>query len=95
MYCEMCGRRIATCKHHLVFGNGLRQLADKDNLCLTLCDNCHNMGKVTERIHDNPAAERLSKMLGQAIYERNMCERGMSIDESRESFRKRYGKSYL
>lgn len=38
-------------------------------------------------IHDNPMAERLSKMLGQAMFEAKIG--------SREEFRKRYGRSYL
>jgi hypothetical protein len=45
------------------------------------------MGKATERIHENPMAEKLSKMLGQAIWEKH--------NGDREAFRKRYGKSYL
>lgn len=45
------------------------------------------MGQITGRVHDNLMAERLSKMLGQAIYEGKIG--------SREDFRARYGKSYL
>ena len=40
-----------------------------------------------ERVHDNPMAEKLSKILGQAVYEAKIG--------SREEFRARYGKSYL
>lgn len=39
-------------------------------------------------------AEKLSKMFGQAIYERNKVAEGATIDEAREMFRKRYGQCY-
>ena len=84
--CFFCGRP-AEGEHHLLFGNGIRKLADEDGLKIPMCSNCHTTGKLTERIHDNPIAERLSKMLGQAVYESKIG--------SREEFRKRYGKSYL
>ena len=58
-----------------------------DGLKVPSCNNCHNMGQITGRVHDNLMAERLSKMLGQAIYESKIG--------SREEFRVRYGKSYL
>ena len=62
-------------------------LAEQDGLKVPACNKCHNMGKQIERIHENIMAEKLSKMLGQAIYESKIG--------TREEFRKRYGKSYL
>lgn len=84
--CFFCGRP-AECEHHLLFGRGIRELAEQDGLKVPACSNCYNMGKVTERIHDNPMAEKLSKILGQAVYEAKIG--------NREDFRARYGKSYL
>ncbi|MBN2878670.1 MAG: hypothetical protein JXN65_03475 [Clostridia bacterium] len=84
--CFFCGAP-AECEHHLLFGSGTRQLADKDGLKVPSCNKCHNMGQINERIHENPMAEKLSKMLGQAIYESKIG--------TREEFRRRYGKSYL
>lgn len=84
--CFFCGRP-AESEHHLLFGRGIRQLAEKDGLKVPACNDCHNMGKTINRIHDNTMAEKLSKMLGQAIYEAKIG--------SREEFRARYGKSYL
>lgn len=81
-----CGRP-AECEHHLIFGQGRRKLAEEDGLKVPSCHNCHNMGQITGRVHDNQAAEFLSKALGQAIYEGKIG--------SREEFRARYGKSYL
>lgn len=84
--CFFCGA-AAECEHHLLFGSGTRQLAEKDGLKVPSCNKCHNMGQINERIHENPMAEKLSKMLGQAIYESRIG--------TREDFRRRYGKSYL
>lgn len=84
--CFFCGYP-AECEHHLIFGNGLRELAEEDGLKVPSCNRCHNMGRVVEQIHGNVMAERLSKMLGQAIYEAKIGDR--------ESFRQRYGKSFL
>lgn len=93
-YCFFCGKSVSNSEHHLLFGNGMRNLAEEDGLKVDACDMCHVIGKLLERIHDNPMAEKLSKMLGQAIYERNECAKGATLDEAREKFRKRYGRSY-
>ena len=74
-------------EHHLIFGTAGRELSEKDGLKVPTCNNCHNMGDKLNRVHDNPMAEKLSKMLGQAIFENKIG--------TREDFRKRYGKSYL
>ena len=84
--CYFCGMP-ANCEHHLIFGNGLRDLAEEDGLKVPVCDKCHTIGTLSGRIHDNSAAEKLSKMLGQAIYEKRVG--------TREQFMKRYGRSYL
>lgn len=84
--CFFCGKP-SDCEHHFLFGNGIRPLADEDGIKVPICNTCHTLGSVTGRIHDNPMAEKLSKMLGQAIWEKNYGDR--------EVFRKRYGKSYL
>jgi len=84
--CSFCGRQSEG-EHHLIFGTAGRELSEKDGLKLPVCNNCHNMGDPLKRIHGNSMAEKLSKMLGQAIYEAKIG--------TREQFRKRYGKSYL
>lgn len=84
--CIFCGAP-AECMHHLLFGNGMRELAEEDGIKVPSCSRCHMTGSIQERIHDNPMAEKLSKMLGQAVWEK---EYG-----TREQFRKRYGRSYL
>ena len=84
--CFFCGRP-AECEHHLLFGSGSRKLAEEDGLKVPSCHRCHNMGSGTESLHNNVMAEKLSKMLGQAVYEARIG--------SRESFQARYGRSYL
>jgi hypothetical protein len=90
--CAITGKR-ATCKHHLVFGRGFRELAEEDGLWIPLIDEVHDMGKYA--IHDNPTAEALSKMCGQLAFEKYWVAKGDTEDEARERFRKRYGRSYL
>lgn len=84
--CIFCGRPTNE-EHHLLFGSASRRLAEEDGLKVPCCENCHTQNEVRCRVHDNPMAEKLSKMLGQAIYEAKIG--------SREDFRRRYGVSYL
>jgi hypothetical protein len=93
-YCFFCGRP-AECKHHLIFGSSNRQLADEDGLTIPACNCCHNMGNVKDRIHDNPMAEKMSKIIGQLAWENKGIASGLNPYGARELFRKRYGKSYL
>lgn len=84
--CFICGRP-ATEEHHLIFGRGRRELAEEDGLKAPVCERCHRLNENIRKIHGNPMAEKLSKMLGQAVYETRLG--------TREEFRKRYGESYL
>ena len=94
-YCFFCGKPLdRKNEHHCVFGNGLRKLADEDGLKVTTCDYCHTLGNVLNRVHDNPMAEKLSKMFGQAIFERNECAKGATLEDARTKFIKRYRRSY-
>lgn len=85
-YCVFCGKPTNE-EHHLVFGNGRREMAEQDGLKIPCCSGCHTMNRNVQKIHGNPMAEKLSKMLGQAVFEARIG--------SREDFRKRYGVSYL
>ena len=93
-YCFFCGSPNINGEHHFMFGRGMRNLAEEDGLKAHICDRCHTLGKLLERVHDNVMAEKLSKMFGQAIFERNEVAKGATIDEAREKFRKRYGQCY-
>ena len=83
--CAICGK-LEHETHHLVFGRGKRPLADQDELTLELCREHH------EFMHKN---DKVSKIIGQLAYERDKCAQGYGVDAARESFRIRYGKSYL
>jgi len=88
--------RPAECRHHCCFGNGIRPLAEADGLWIPLTHSEHNMGAPTECIHGNPAAEHLSRMVGQLAWEKHkIAMEGCTEFEARESFRSRYGQSYL
>lgn len=93
--CAFCGKALNNrTEHHLLFGKD-RVYAEQDGLKLPACDNCHTAGNGTERIHGNVMAEKLSRIAGQLAYEKMKISEGRSPDEARESFRKRYGKSFL
>lgn len=96
-YCTFCGRPTEA-EHHLIFGHGLRELAEEDGLKLPACSECHIAGELSKRIHDNSMAEKLSKMLGQLAFEKEYYKKllGETNDPARDAFRKRYHKrSYL
>ena len=94
------------CDHHLVFGRGLKELSEKDGLWIPLqnCEhNCSSKGTIYQ-IHDNPAAENLSKMLGQVAWEKEFLAKELEkqgydkediLDKARTSFMARYGRSWL
>lgn len=84
-YCEICGKPGAE-QHHLVFGAANRKLSDEDALVMDVCREHH------EFFHKNAT---VSRIIGQLMYERNKCAEGYGVDAARQSFRIRYGKSYL
>ena len=93
----------AEARHHCLFGRGIRELAEKDGVWIPLLNCEHNMspkGNINQ-IHGNPAAEKLSKMLGQMAWEKQYIIDKYELpfeginDEAREAFIARYGKSYL
>ncbi len=88
----------AECHHHLIFGSGLRKLADEDGLWIPLTNSEHNMSQEGRlyQIHDNATAEKLSKIAGQLAWEKHaVIEYGYNDQEVREAFINRYGISYL
>lgn len=97
-------------RHHLLFGRGIRNLAEQDGIWIPVTDAEHNMSSkgTIHQIHGNPAAEKLSKIAGQLAWERAFLISQMALPfesedeafdrlsrECREAFRRRYQKSYL
>ena len=87
--CIICGKPTDISPHHLVFGRALRQLADADDLIIPICFECH------EELHKMKVSKALSRICGQLAFEKTKVAEGMTEDEARECFRKRYGISYL
>lgn len=98
--------------HHLIFGRGgaWRNLSEKFGLKIPLLNKEHNMSSkgTIHQIHSNPAAEKLSKMLGQIAYEEWYLASKLSsgeilghqstedwMAEAREDFRRVFGESFL
>lgn len=79
-FCLFCGKPYNIEGHHLICGNSRRRKGTDDKLQIPTCPNCH------KRIHNDGISMKLSKMLGQAIYEQT---------HTREEFRDRYGQSYF
>lgn len=75
--------------HHLVFGRQNRKIADRFELIMPLCMECHDF------IHKNAKAGTLSKIIGQLEFEKKQIAKGLSEEDARESFRKTFGQSYL
>jgi len=84
-YCIFCGKRKDD-DHHLVFGIANRKLSDEDDLIVPVCRECH------EFLHKH---DKVSRIIGQLAYEKQKCADGFTEEAARESFRIRYGKSYL
>ncbi|MBS6954902.1 MAG: hypothetical protein KH230_16925 [Enterocloster asparagiformis] len=91
--CACCGKP-AEAEHHLIFGKS-KDFSEENGLKIPMCNKCHNMGKTLERIHDNPKAEWLSKVVGQLGWEKHAVAGGMTEKEAREAFRQCHGESYL
>ena len=79
-------------RHHCLLGQD-RQKADEDGLWVPLTPDHHRTGKVSA--HNCKEIQRLLQMLAQVSWERDRCAEGMSTEDAREAFRKRYHKSYL
>lgn len=88
-FCVVCGRPI-TETHHLVFGQSLRGLADEDGLVVPLCNVHHAQVHIT-----SATASAFSKIIGQLAWEKHYVAEGGTEEDARNSFRKRYGRSYL
>lgn len=89
----------AECRHHLLFGRGIRRLAEEDSVWVPLTNSEHNMSSrgTINQLHGNPIAEKLSKIAGQLAWEKEYYRERIGDEEdiSRREFRKRYGISYL
>lgn len=90
-FCLICGRPNAE-HHHCFKGVKHRTLCTEDELLLPLCKE-HHTGNMS--VHQKKELNVLCQIIGQLAYERDRCAEGYGVEAARESFRLRYGKSYL
>ena len=90
-YCIICGKP-RTDMHHVFKGHKQRHLADEDELLLPLCRE-HHEGNMS--VHNKKEFNVLAEIIGQLAYEKKKCAEGYGEAAARESFRIRYGRSYL
>ena len=96
--CAICNKP-AKHIHHLIEGNGKRELSDRFGMTIPLCDDCHNMSK--NSVHLNTKMNAMSHIIGQLWYERQYIAEKAELpfeglgEEARENFLKTFGKSYL
>lgn len=91
--CLLC-KGLATQEHHLLCGTSKRKMSEQYGLKIPICAACHNF------VHQYGPSMKLSKMLGQAIYERNYYrdlyyQMNEGIDEARQEFIADFIDSYL
>ncbi|MDO4439239.1 MAG: hypothetical protein Q4B86_07345 [Eubacteriales bacterium] len=95
-YCIFCGTPSTHGVHHFVYGEygAIRDKADEDGIFADICDSCHLMGK--DSLHESSIAVKLSKMFGEAIWQRNyLADNGGTVEDARNEFFKRYGRNYF
>lgn len=96
--CVICNRP-ATATHHLIEGNGRRELSEKYDLKCPLCADCHNMSK--NSVHLNEKMKAMSNIIGQLEFERQWLINKYQLpfedlgEDARAEFLKVFGKSYL
>ena len=82
--CYVCGRPNPQI-HHIFYGTANRRLSDQDGFIVPLCAE-HHTGD--HGAHFNTILDRQLKQEAQMVWERD-------LENSREAFIKRYGRSYL
>lgn len=81
-HCVVCWRE-RTAIHHIFYGTANRKLSDQDGYVIPLC-HAHHTGR--DGIHFNKGLDEYWKQIAQRHYEKH---------HSRQSFIKRYGRSWL
>ncbi len=83
--CIVCGQRHGLERHHVMFGNPRRQLAEEDGLWVWLCPE-HHRGTYGVHGRDGHELDSVLKRYAQRIYEQT---------HSREEWMERYRRNYL
>ena len=85
MECIICFSTANVHKHHIYYGEGLRQVSEQEGCWCYLCANHHNRSKYG--VHFDKALDTKLKVQCQEAWE--------NINGSREDFIKKFGKSYI
>lgn len=92
--CFLCGRTAYTERHHIFSGTANRKLSEEDGLVVDLCHSCHN--EPPNGVHFNKDNMHRLHVHGQRIWEMGkIVNDGMTDEQAREAFIKRYGRNYL
>ena len=83
--CYLCRSTYDLHKHHVLFGAGRRETAEKDGCWVYLCAAHHNMSN--HSVHFDRALDRRLKAICQRKWEQKYG--------SREKFMARYGRNYI
>lgn len=78
-------------RHH-IFGGSNRNKSDEDGLWAPFTK-AHHTGKMS--VHMNKEMKVMCHIIGQLAWEKHNVARGMTEEDARKAFLKRYGKSYL
>lgn len=75
-------------------GTANRRLSEQDGLVVDLCPDCHN--RPPNGVHFNKDNMHRLHVHGQRVWEMGkIVNDGMTDEQAREAFIKRYGKNYL
>ena len=91
--CFLCGRYAYTERHHIFGGTANRRLSEQDGLVVDLCPDCHN--RPPNGVHFNKETMERLHRYGQKMWEDRQVDNGMSRDEARKAFIRKYGKNYI
>lgn len=92
--CFLCGRTAYTERHHIFGGTANRRLSEQDGLVVDLCPDCHN--RPPNGVHFNKDNMHRLHVHGQRIWEMGkIVNDGLTDEQAREAFIKRYGRNYL
>jgi len=72
--------------HHVIYGRGIRELADADGLTVKLCSYHH------DRLHKKHEFDMALQIIGQRKYIEKAMAEGLTEEEAKERFLHRYGK---
>lgn len=80
-------------RHHVFEGHRWRHLADIDGLWIPLSRKNHQDARCSA--HGCKLVKTLLHIIGQLAYEKHLVAQGMTEEEARMAFLKRYGEKFL